>query len=82
MKFFLLVLNIGMEEIKFVEHKVHEYVYLFCLCFSAVALSLNFTHHDIFFFVQYCLFTINYVFLLVTYISSTHAHKHMSYVYP
>ena len=37
--------------------------YLF-LCFSAVALSLNFTHHDVFFFVQYCLFTINGVFLL------------------
>ena len=35
--------------------------YLFCLCFSAVALSLNFTHHDVFFFVQYCLFTINCV---------------------
>jgi hypothetical protein len=30
---------------------VYEYLYLFCLCFSAVALSLNFTHHDIFFFV-------------------------------
>jgi hypothetical protein len=28
---------------------VDEYVYLFCLCFSAVALSLNFTHHDVFF---------------------------------
>jgi hypothetical protein len=27
---------------------VYEYVYLFCLCFLAVALSLNFTHHDIF----------------------------------
>jgi hypothetical protein len=35
-----------------------------CLCFSPVALSLNFTHHDVFFFVQYCLFTINCVFLL------------------
>ena len=43
---------------------VNEYVYLFCLCFSPVALSLNFTHHDVFFFVQYCLFTINGVFLL------------------
>ena len=43
---------------------VYEYVYLFCLCFSAVALSLNFTHHDVFFFVQDCLFTINCVFLL------------------
>ena len=42
---------------------VYDYVYLFCLCFSAVALSLNFTHYDIFFFVQYCLFTINCVFL-------------------
>jgi hypothetical protein len=36
---------------------VNEYVYPFCLCFSPVALSLNFTHHDVFFFVQYCLFT-------------------------
>ena len=35
-----------------------------CLCFSAVTLSLNFTHHEVFFFVQYCLFTINCVFLL------------------
>ena len=43
---------------------VYDYVYMFCLCFSAVALSLNFTHHDVFFFVQYCLFTINCVFLL------------------
>ena len=43
---------------------VNEYVYPFCLCFSPVALSLNFTHHDVFFFVQYCLFTINGVFLL------------------
>ena len=43
---------------------VYEYVYLFCLCFSAVTLSLNFTHHDGIFFVQYCLFTINCVFLL------------------
>ena len=34
------------------------------VCFSAVALSLNFTHHDVFFVVQYCLFTINCVFLL------------------
>jgi hypothetical protein len=42
---------------------VYDYVYPFCLCFSAVALSLNFTHHDVFFFVQYCLFTINCVFL-------------------
>ena len=31
---------------------VNEYVYPFCLCFSPVALSLNFTHHDVFFFVQ------------------------------
>ena len=31
---------------------VYDYVYLFCLCFSAVALSLNFTHHNVFFFVQ------------------------------
>jgi hypothetical protein len=36
-----------------------QYVYPFCLCFSLVALSLNFTHHDVVFFVQYCLFTIN-----------------------
>ena len=43
---------------------VYEYLYLFCLWISAVALSLNFTHHDIFFFVQNCLFTINCVFLL------------------
>ena len=43
---------------------VNEYVYPFCLCFLPVALSLNFTHHDVFFFVQYCLFTINGVFLL------------------
>ena len=43
---------------------VYEYLYLFCLWISAVALSLNFTHHDVFFFVQYCLFTINCVFLL------------------
>ena len=43
---------------------VNEYVYPFCLCFSPVALSLNFTHHDIFFYMQYCLFTINDVFLL------------------
>ena len=43
---------------------VNEYVYPFCLCFSPVALSLNFTHHDVFFFVQYCLFTINGVLLL------------------
>ena len=34
------------------------------ICLSAVVLSFNFTHHDIFFFVQYCLFTINCVFLL------------------
>ena len=31
---------------------VYEYVYLFCLCFSAVALSLNFAHNNVFFFVQ------------------------------
>jgi hypothetical protein len=43
---------------------VNEYVYPFCLCFLPVALSLNFTHHYVFFFVQYCLFTINGVFLL------------------
>ena len=36
----------------------------FVYVFSPVALSLNFTHHDVFFFVQYCLFTINGVFLL------------------
>ena len=44
---------------------VYDYVYLFCLCFSAVALSLNFTHHDVFFFVQYCLFTINSNYMLI-----------------
>ena len=52
-------LNLGLIISRYLFFCVYDYVYLFCLCFSPVALSLNFTHHDVFFFVQYCLFTIN-----------------------
>ena len=52
-------LNLGLITSRYLFFCVYEYVYLFCLCFSPVALSLNLTHHDVFFFVQYCLFTIN-----------------------
>ena len=61
--FFSLLNSLNLAE-RLITYMCMNMFICFVYGFSAVALSLNFTHHEVSFFVLYCLFTINCVFLL------------------